>query len=100
MVLVVIEEIEHYVGHNSVMELSIVTIDQMKKDSFVVSLIDLKIFHIFFSSSRIELCVNNLYSCPPKDDLRCDLACQMLHYVPCQSIQDRRACQYFLKPSQ
>ena len=48
MVLVVIEEIEHYVGHNSVMELSIVTIDQMKKDSFVVSLIDLKIFHIFF----------------------------------------------------
>lgn len=37
-------------------------------------------------------CINNLYSCPPQDDIRCDLACQMLHYVPCQTIQDRRAC--------
>ncbi|CAF2647494.1 unnamed protein product [Rotaria sp. Silwood2] len=39
-----------------------------------------------------KLCINNLYSCPPKDDIRCDLACKMLHYVPCQTIQDRRAC--------
>ncbi|CAF3044241.1 unnamed protein product [Rotaria socialis] len=37
-------------------------------------------------------CVNNLYSCPPEDDIRCDLACNMLRYVPCQMIQDRRAC--------
>ncbi len=50
----------------------------------------------------IEICVNNLYSCPPNDDIRCDLACQMLHYVPCQTIQDRRACftvdEYYTKP--
>ncbi|CAF2305834.1 unnamed protein product [Rotaria sp. Silwood2] len=39
-----------------------------------------------------KLCINNLYSCPPEDDIRCDLACNMLHYVPCQTIQDRRAC--------
>ncbi|CAF0881848.1 unnamed protein product [Rotaria sordida] len=26
------------------------------------------------------------------NDIRCDLACKMLHYVPCQTIQDRRAC--------
>ncbi|CAF2190101.1 unnamed protein product [Rotaria magnacalcarata] len=44
-----------------------------------------------------KLCQNNLYSCPPKDDIRCDLACKMLHYVPCQTIQDRRACQYIEK---
>jgi len=37
-------------------------------------------------------CINNLYLCPPEDDIRCDLACNMLHYVPCQTIQDRRAC--------
>ncbi|CAF1628064.1 unnamed protein product [Adineta ricciae] len=42
--------------------------------------------------SFCKLCVNNLYSCSPKDDIRCDLACKMLHYVPCQTIQDRRAC--------
>jgi hypothetical protein len=41
---------------------------------------------------QIEHCINNLYSCPPKDDIRCDLACKMLRYVPCQTIQDRRAC--------
>ncbi|CAF1344569.1 unnamed protein product [Adineta steineri] len=37
-------------------------------------------------------CINNLYSCPPDDDIRCDLACNALQYVPCQTIQDRRAC--------
>lgn len=41
---------------------------------------------------QIEHCIHNLYSCPPEDDIRCDLACKMLHYVPCQTIQDRRAC--------
>jgi len=38
-------------------------------------------------------CINNLYSCPPDDDIRCDLACETLGYVPCRTIQDRRACQ-------
>ncbi|CAF3542556.1 unnamed protein product [Rotaria sordida] len=46
-----------------------------------------------------KLCINNLYSCPPKDDIRCDLACKMLHYVPCQTIQDRRACKNIEKDS-
>ncbi|UJR26458.1 hypothetical protein I4U23_007788 [Adineta vaga] len=39
-----------------------------------------------------KLCINNLYSCSSKDELRCDLACKALQYVPCQTIQDRRAC--------
>ncbi|UJR22616.1 hypothetical protein I4U23_025657 [Adineta vaga] len=42
--------------------------------------------------SFCKLCINNLYACSTKDDIRCDLACKMLHYVPCQTIQDRRAC--------
>lgn len=47
---------------------------------------------MFVLDFHIENCINNLYSCPPEDDIRCDLACNMLHYVPCQTIQDRRAC--------
>ncbi|CAF0762102.1 unnamed protein product [Adineta ricciae] len=39
-----------------------------------------------------KLCIDNLYSCSSEDELRCDLACKALHYVPCQVIQDRRAC--------
>ncbi|CAF0743369.1 unnamed protein product [Didymodactylos carnosus] len=41
-------------------------------------------------------CVNNLYLCPPEDDIRCDLACKVVGYIPCQTIQDRRACSYIL----
>lgn len=85
------EEIELYSGHNSAMVFSIVTIVRTKKAVSVVSnrtrFIHL-VMHLF-----VEHCVNNLYSCAPRDDLRCDLACQMLGYVPCQTIQDRRACQ-------
>ncbi|CAF1263251.1 unnamed protein product [Adineta steineri] len=44
-----------------------------------------------------KLCINNLYSCSSKDEIRCDLACKMLHYVPCQTIQDRRACNNIYK---
>lgn len=79
------------------MELSIVMTGLMKKDIFVVRFIltiKLKCSYCFLKK---EQCHNNLYSCPPKDDIRCDLACKMLHYVPCQTIQDRRACQYIEK---
>ncbi len=87
------EVIEHYVGHNFVMELLIVLIVLMKKVIFVVSLnYRIFIFNLNSCFFLIERCINNLYSCPPKDDIRCDLACKMLHYVPCQTIQDHRAC--------
>jgi hypothetical protein len=70
----------------------------MNKDIFVVSWHSRTfVFHFKLCHFRIELCINNLYSCPPKDDIRCDLACQMLHYVPCQTIQDRRACHILQK---
>lgn len=39
-----------------------------------------------------KLCIDNLYSCPPEDDIRCDLACRTLNYVPCRTIRDRQAC--------
>ncbi|CAF0746020.1 unnamed protein product [Didymodactylos carnosus] len=42
-------------------------------------------------------CVNNLYSCPPEDDIRCDLACKVVGYIPCQSIQNRRVCSSILQ---
>jgi hypothetical protein len=47
----------------------------------------LKLKNIYFSFQIVSfsnrICINNLYSWPPQDDIRCDLACQMLHYVPC-----------------
>ena len=86
------EAIELYDGHSIAMVLSIVTIVPMKKDVFAVSRINVIIFITDHFHFQLGTCVNNLYSCPPEDDIRCDLACKMLHYVPCKTIQDRRAC--------
>ena len=85
------EEIELYSGHNSAMVFSTVMIVRTKKAVSVVS--NQTPFVLLVIHLCVEHCVNNLYSCAPQDDLRCDLACQMLGYVPCQTIQDRRACQ-------
>ena len=92
MFIIVMVVIELYVGRNSAMESTIVMIVSMKKDIFAVSF-----YFPFFLANlefQIERCINNLYSCTPEHDIRCDLACNALDYVPCQTIQDRRACNH------